>query len=434
MDIEAQVENIVDKENKLRNEAFHLTGEFIEREDRTLDNVYLDNNVSTSIKAAIKILNQKGAKMPGRGMMFIGYPGVGKTMAGKAMMDTMKDSTFIWISSKDFIRMNAVEAISWGFTLSRKLAPSILFMEDIDTWLSKYAVDLMKTEMDGIVENKGVLTILTTNHPKDFPQALIDRPGRFHDVLKFNIPDESIRKEMFKNWLGDKVDNETINSLISETKGYTGAYIKELVDFANIISDELNVDLEYALILSLTKIKEQRALINDIALYGNAILSKSLITKEGRIISNKNLNKIKDAHAALGEIIKLAEKPEDNINNYDPDKNKKEFSFTKDELTKALNLTINNNKDNKNNKEQNNKTTTFDFTLVDLVTALKTSNKDIKDDESIKKDKDSLDLEVIKEMLIENNKSLLTNVVDIVKTTENKFNNSLAKATGRVTM
>ena len=83
---------------------------------------------------------------------------------------------------------------------SEKLSFKLLYSEglnhiaykDIDSWIKDYTVDLLKTEMDGIRENKGMITMLTSNFPEDMPKALIDRPGRFSDILNYEYPDKEI--------------------------------------------------------------------------------------------------------------------------------------------------------------------------------------------------------------------------------------------------
>src|SRR5574343_93955 len=112
------------------------------------------------------------------------------------------DKTFIWVSAKDLTKTYyPEEKIALGFQMARSLAPSILFLEDIDNWINGKIIDMMTTELDGMKKNKNVLTILTTNNPENFPDALLDRPGRFHDVLSFENPSKSIREKMFRKWV-----------------------------------------------------------------------------------------------------------------------------------------------------------------------------------------------------------------------------------------
>jgi len=199
-----------------------------------------------------------------RGLMFVGKPGTGKTKTGKVLMNTLKDTTFIWISSRDFHKVGSNTALRLGFDLARKLSPSLLFMEDIDTWLKGGSIDLLKTEMDGLKENKGMITILTSNTPKEFPDALLDRPGRFHDVLEFSLPSKDIRKKMIEKWVKEEIEKDLMESILKETEGYSGAHIKELVDFAKMIKSDDGLDTGDSLLKSLEKLKRQKDLISRI--------------------------------------------------------------------------------------------------------------------------------------------------------------------------
>ena len=179
-------------------------------------------------------------------------------------MNTLKDATFIWVSSRDFHKVGSNTALKIGFDLARDLAPSVLFMEDIDTWLGGSSMDLLKTEMDGLKINKGVITILTSNNPEEFPDALLDRPGRFHDVLDFSLPTKEIRKKMIIKWVSEEIEDDLIESILDNTDGYSGAHIKELVDFAKMIKNDDKLDIGESLIKSLKKLQKQKELISRI--------------------------------------------------------------------------------------------------------------------------------------------------------------------------
>ncbi|MFH1287180.1 MAG: hypothetical protein ABII25_00590 [bacterium] len=132
------------------------------------------------------------------------------------------------------------------------------------------------------------------------------------------------------------------------------------------------------------------------------------IDKVGRILSGSNLEKIKKAKitliesvVVLDEMIKIAE--DSTIKPVKEIEQSNEFSL--DELAKALNIP--------EKKE---------ITLEELKGFRVQKNKD-----------KGLDLETIKTLFIENNKNLLTEVVSIIKESEERTNNSLMQATGRVT-
>ena len=269
------------KENNfLKGEIFALSGEFLEKTTNTYDDLVLNKEILDCIIKAINQLNDKKEKSLSRGLMFVGKPGTGKTLVGKILMNTLKGATFIWVSSRDFHKVGSNTALKLGFELARDLAPSVLFMEDIDTWLRDYSIDLLKTEMDGLKENKGMITILTSNNPQEFPDALLDRPGRFHDVLDFALPTKEMRKEMLVKWIQEDIEDDLMKSILNETEGYSGAHVRELVDFAKMVKNDDGIDIGKSLLKSLKKLKKQKDLINRI---------KSEIKSDGKISDKKSI-------------------------------------------------------------------------------------------------------------------------------------------------
>lgn len=267
-EILAKTELYAKENNKLKGQKFALSGEFLEQTNESFDSVVLEEDTKSSIIKTINAL-KTNKEFTSRGLMFVGKPGTGKTKTGRIIMSEAKEQTFIWVSSKDFFKIGEIGALRLSFQMARELAPSILFMEDIDSWLKNgYAIDLLKTEMDGLRQNKGIVTILTSNTPEKFPDALLDRPGRFHEVLNFSLPNAENRKKILKLYLGEEtaksITNEVLDNIIKETEDYSAAHIKELVDFAKMIMQEETIDIGGALIKSLEKLKKQKLLINNI--------------------------------------------------------------------------------------------------------------------------------------------------------------------------
>lgn len=318
----------VEKNNKLKGEIFGLSDEFINKTEDSWEDMVLPKEISEPVQKGLKRLNDKKEKAKSRGLLFVGPPGTGKTRIGKIMMNDLDDSTFIWVSSRDFARLSPVQALKLSFDLARKLAPSILFMEDIDMWLKEYAIDLLKTEMDGIKENKGMITILTSNNPETLPDALLDRPGRFHDVLEFGLPDAELRAKMIIKWAG-KIGQKVLDEIVEQTKDYSGAHMKELVEFAQMIVEDDEIKIDEALLKSLDKLKRQRELVQEIKKKEKPQINEQIETrediekgveiKEGRVLSTKSRRIIKGAIQAtenatneLKGLMELNEKtPED---------------------------------------------------------------------------------------------------------------------------
>jgi len=326
-----KVHTWVDQNNYLRGEKFALSGEFIPTGNKEWDDIIADEKNIKAVKRGMKVLEPTSNKS--RGLLFVGPPGTGKTMTGKILMDNT-DATFIWISSKDMDRVGAVTALKMGFQLARDLGPSVLFMEDIDYWIKGYAIDTLKTELDGMHENNKVLTILTSNFPQDLPDALLDRPGRFHEILNYDLPTKEIRSEMIQKWA--EVDDKTADSIAELTEGLSGAHIKELVEYAKDIAGDEGIEMSEALLKSLEKMTEQKELINTIR---QSNKSFAIIEKEGKVISKKNMKTLVIARDALQDVIGIdkSESEEDTTEKFMEDLSIAVKEIEDNETTKKLN-------------------------------------------------------------------------------------------------
>ena len=255
-----------EENNFLKNEAFSLRGRFIPQSSERFEDVFLEEENKKPIQFTVNQINKKGVQVRNRGMIFAGPPGTGKTMAGRIIRNTAQ-ATFIWISARDLSSFGAMDGFQYGFDIARELAPSVLFIEDIDNFLYPQAIDCLKTEMDGIGISSGVVTILTSNYPEKLPKAILDRPGRFDDVLKFDLPNDVIRKQMLSAWLGDSVTGKVLLEVVERTEGYSGAHLKELVKYAIVLNEESEEDdFGSAVLQALEKIEKQKDLIDRIQL------------------------------------------------------------------------------------------------------------------------------------------------------------------------
>lgn len=254
--------------NFLKGEAFTLGGEFLTRGAEDFGDLFLSEANQKAGQRLLQLVNEKGADLDNRGVIMLGPPGNGKTLLGRILMNQAK-ATFIWCSARDFwYAGGGFNGLAGAFEVARECAPSVLFIEDVDNYLDGHTTDLMKTEMDGIAQSRGVVTILTTNYPELLPKALIDRPGRFHDVLRFDLPDTTARTAMLQKWLPDltgAAQAETVKAL----HGYSGAHVRDFARFAGILRDQDGLDVGVAAKAALRKLQEQRDLITSVQTSGS---------------------------------------------------------------------------------------------------------------------------------------------------------------------
>lgn len=258
----------VERNNPLKGQAFALAGGWISKTGTAWDDVFLEPEIEAALKRTVRIINEKGAEAANRGQVLSGPPGTGKTLSARVMLNEA-DCTFIWVSAKDFWKLGSYQAFAGAFALARSLAPSIICFEDVDNWIDSYTVDLLKGEMDGLQQSTGVTTLLTTNFPDQLPAALIDRPGRFHDVLEIHLPSKEVRLRMLQKWAPDG-SLDALATMATDTEDYSGAHIYELCHFARVIRDEEECSADEALTKAFAKVKDQRDLINQNQLAGSS--------------------------------------------------------------------------------------------------------------------------------------------------------------------
>jgi len=139
-----------------------------------------------------------------RGVLLHGPPGTGKTMIGRALAGDA-ESTFIVAAASDVEEPADVRRI---FLLARRLAPTILFFEDLDLIGanrhgdgSRQVLGELLTCLDGIESPDGVVVVATTNDLGAIEPALKDRPSRFDVVLEVPPLDQTMGGLYIREWM-----------------------------------------------------------------------------------------------------------------------------------------------------------------------------------------------------------------------------------------
>jgi hypothetical protein len=191
------------------------------------------------------ILGERGLPNS-RGIILSGAPGTGKTMYAKSLA-AEAETTTILISAEMIQQRHDIKT---AFKLARRLSPSLIIIEDIDTagTVSRKFTDHpilgeYLQAMDGMEPNNGVVILATTNHTENIDPAISDRPGRFDRIIEVPLPDKNQRKEIIQNLMRNlptkSPNGKVIDKIATSSKGLSGAWIRELVQTAMIetISD-----------------------------------------------------------------------------------------------------------------------------------------------------------------------------------------------------
>ncbi|MFE3325599.1 ATP-dependent zinc metalloprotease FtsH [Streptomyces sp. NPDC059176] len=193
-----------------------------------------------------------GARMPG-GVLLSGPPGTGKTLLARAVAGEA-GVPFFSASASEFIEMIVgvgASRVRELFAEARKVAPAIVFIDEIDTigrvrgggaGISGHdereqTLNQILTEMDGFTGSEGVVVLAATNRAAVLDPALT-RPGRFDRIVQVSPPDRDGREAILKIHtreipLGEDVD---LARVARTTPGMTGAELSNLANEAALLA------------------------------------------------------------------------------------------------------------------------------------------------------------------------------------------------------
>lgn len=193
-----------------------------------------------------------GARMPG-GVLLAGPPGTGKTLLARAVAGEA-GVPFFSASASEFIEMIVgvgASRVRELFAEARKVAPAIVFIDEIDTIgrargggsgmgghdEREQTLNQILTEMDGFSGSEGVVVLAATNRADVLDPALT-RPGRFDRIVQVSPPDRGGREAILKIHTRQIPLSEDVSlgQVARTTPGMTGADLANLANEAALLA------------------------------------------------------------------------------------------------------------------------------------------------------------------------------------------------------
>jgi len=148
-----------------------------------------------------------------KGVLLYGPPGTGKTLLARAVAHHT-DCTFIRVSGSELVQKYIGEGarmVRELFVMAREHAPSIIFMDEIDSIgstridsssgsgdseVQRTMLELLN-QLDGFEPTQNIKVLMCTNRIDILDPALL-RPGRIDRKIEFPNPNEPARLEILK--------------------------------------------------------------------------------------------------------------------------------------------------------------------------------------------------------------------------------------------
>ncbi|TKW22553.1 hypothetical protein SEVIR_4G236300v4 [Setaria viridis] len=188
-----------------------------------------------------------------KGVILYGPPGTGKTLLARAVAHHT-DCTFIRVSGSELVQKYIGEGsrmVRELFVMAREHAPSIIFMDEIDSIgsarmgsgggrgdseVQRTMLELLN-QLDGFEATHKIKVLMATNRIDILDQALL-RPGRIDRKIEFPNPNETSRFDILKihsrrmNLMRD-ID---LKKIAAKMNGASGAELKAICTEAGMFA------------------------------------------------------------------------------------------------------------------------------------------------------------------------------------------------------
>lgn len=226
---------------------------FLPRPDVGFDDVILAPDVLPTVEHHILSTGEHADRLRRtgihlkRGLLLHGPPGTGKTHTVRYLMSRAVGSTVIVLTG------NSLQFIDQAAALARRLAPTIVVVEDVDlvgrdrsfSPTGNPLLFSLLDAMDGVAADADVTFILTTNRAGDLEEALVERPGRIDLAVEIPRPDAGARAKLLRLYAGTARLDADLAPAVEVTEGATASAMKELMRRSVLAAIEADPDPEH---------------------------------------------------------------------------------------------------------------------------------------------------------------------------------------------
>lgn len=168
-----------------------------------------------------------------RGVLLLGEPGNGKTMACRWLRDRCIRERFAWrsVTAEEFESARHESQAHELFELDR---PGIVFFDDVDMAVRDRGQFNQTSDhstflggLDGLEVHRSVVYLFTSNAQLASLDSAFLRPGRIDLVMTFARPDAELRRRLLERWHAELLAGLDLERIVTETEGLSFAELEE---------------------------------------------------------------------------------------------------------------------------------------------------------------------------------------------------------------
>lgn len=205
----------------------------VQRKIITDDLIILPDTASERVLTALQVFWDAKSKFADkgqlfkRGVMLWGPPGSGKTCTLMLLThDIIQREGIVVLPATPELTTRALGEI-------RRIEPErplICVLEDIDEIIDQHGEHALLALLDGETQIDNVVFVATTNYPERLDARLVNRPSRFDEIIKIDMPSAAARSVYFRARLNKiELSDSKLEGWVNDTEGLSIAHLKEIV-------------------------------------------------------------------------------------------------------------------------------------------------------------------------------------------------------------